>query len=301
MRFQLGEMVHNQALLQTWQQALDWIKEETEPSAVIQTWWDYYALCSVKTGRKCIPDPRDADQIDAAAAFYMSDIIEDEALEALHKNGAKYIIVDWDLVGKSPALRYISSSKAGIANYSGYISCTFSPGQSAIKPVSRIRPDTTYSMFSTLVYSCSNGRYLIFEIENGRYSPKEVYLSQDINHPRIPWREWQKKSGASILGVQTWKDILGNCLNYTEGYLNLPTYTSFVYLPGENETANGENTAEYLLSRLYFGEHLEEYKQAELADSGIEPLQKIRLVPGFESAKRNNSYYGYVKVFEVTG
>jgi hypothetical protein len=303
MRFQLGDMVYNQAFRDTWQPALDWLKEETDATAGIQTWWDYYTLCSVKSGRKCLPDSRNIEQIDDAAAFYMSGLSEDEALELLRKNGVKYVIVDWDLMGKSAALRYIASSNSGNGTYNAYTSCYFFPGQSTVKPTPRVDANNTkFDMVSTLAYSCNNGMYLVFEIVNGQYSSDNVYLSwaSDPSN-RIPWKKRQKEMGASILGPQPLKDILGNCLNYPEKYVNLPTFTSFVYLPGENETIDGKNTAEFMLSRLYFGEHLQEYKQAGLADSNIEPLQKIRLVPGFESAKQNNSYYGYVKVFEITG
>jgi hypothetical protein len=303
MRFQLGDIVYNQAFRYTWQPALEWIKEETLSTAGVQTWWDYYILCSVKSGHKCFPDSRNIEQIDDAAAFYMSDQNEDEALELLHKNGVKYIIVDWDLMGKSGALRYIASSNAGNGNYNAYASCYFSPDQSSLKPAPRIGANNTESdMVSMLAYSCNNGMYLIFEIVNGQYSSDNVFLAWASNPSnRIPWKKWQKEKGTSILGPQPLKDILDNCLNYPKKYVNLPTFNSFVYLPGRNETIDGKNTAEFMLSRLYFGEHIQEYKQAGLANSDIEPLHKIRLVPGFESSKQNNSYWGYVKVFEVTG
>jgi hypothetical protein len=301
LRFQTGDMVYSQSLEYSWQQALDWIKENTQSSAVIQTWWDYQSLCSVKSGRKCVPDSRDIKQIDDAATFYMSDLSEDDALKLLHENGVNYIIADWDLIAKGGALRYIASSKTGEGSYSGYASCYFSPDQSSVKQSPRQKANGTgIDMVNTLVFSCNNQVELVFDIVNGKYSADSVYLFQSASPSnRIPWKKWKEQTGSSILGVQSLRDILGNCLNYPDKYVNLPPFSTFVYLPANKDALDGNNTAAFMFGRLYFGEHLEEYKEAQLASDDIKPLEKIRLVPGFESS-RNNSYYGYVKVFEVS-
>ena len=301
LRFSDGGMVFSRENI-LWQPALTWIKNDTDPSSVIYTWWDYYPAISVFAERKAFPSPMSIGEIDEAARFFTGEQTEEEALVMMNKTGAKYVVIDWTMIGKSGAPRFIATSdqKTGKeGSYEGYAQCLFTPSESLIKPAPDFENKTgKVDMVSSLVFSCNNGIALLFEIRNGQYSPDNMYVWASGN--RYPWKSWRNNTGSSILGVQSFRDILGNALNYPDRYASFPTFTTLIYVPGKSETkAGGIDLGRTMFFKLYLSDHLEEYQQAGLADPGMEKPKYFKLVSGFAGDKQDSSYWGYVKVFSL--
>ncbi len=180
-------------------------------------------------------------------------------------------------------------------SYLGYAQCQFNPDPrvSTIKPVPQQNDNGGFDMVSKLYFGCNNGLGLVFEINNGAYSKSGVYV---VNQGQmVPWSAWRDSYGASILGVQSMQDILGNALNYPDKYVDFPTFNTFVYVPDED----GYNFNNVMMTKLYLGDHLQEYQQAGLADPNIQPAKYFTLVDGFLGDKADNSYYGYVKAYKI--
>jgi hypothetical protein len=156
-----------------------------------------------------------------------------------------------------------------------------------------------FDMVSTLYFGCNNGLALIFEIKNGQYSADNVYI---VSQRQIfPWKAWKESIGASVLGVQSLKEILGNTLNYPvdtttpNRYINFPTFNTLVYVP----KADGYDFNNVMMTKLYLGDYLQEYQQAGLANESIEPAKYFTLVDGFKGDKEDYSYYGYVRAYKI--
>ena len=181
-------------------------------------------------------------------------------------------------------------------SYLGYLQCQFNPDSkvSTIKPVPQQNEKGGWDMVSRLYFGCNNGQYaLLFDVKNGAYSADSVYV---VDRGQIfPWKAWKESSGASILGVQSMKDILGNALNYPDKYINFPTFNTLVYVPKQD----GYNFNNVMMTKLYLGDHLQEYQQAGLADASIEPAKHFQLVDGFLGDKSDYSYYGYVRAYKI--
>jgi len=140
---------------------------------------------------------------------------------------------------------------------------------------------------------------IIFEIKNDRVSDIKVTpiarrgerLTADKS---VSWDTWKEDRGASILGVQSLRNILGNILNYEENpdkYINFPTFTTLVYVPGK--------FSQYMVTKLYLGDYMDEYRQVELVDSSVLKPEHFELVDEFLRGKSDKSYYGYVKVYKI--
>jgi hypothetical protein len=186
----------------------------------------------------------------------------------------------------------------------GYLECSFSPEGSVVKPDPVQNGQGEFDMVSKLFFGCNQrvGSYrlgLMFDIKNGNYSIDGVsaLLVDDSGRvvQSIPWKAWRENYGASILGVQSLHDILGNALAYPDKYANFPTFTNLVYVPKEKDY----DMNKVLMTKLYLGDYLDEYQAAGLASTSIEKPKYFSLVDGFRGDRQDYSYYGYVKVYKV--
>jgi len=192
-------------------------------------------------------------------------------------------------------------------SYMGYGQCQFSPSNSVIKPVLEQNEKGEFDMVSRLVFKCNIGLGLIFEIRNGQYSPSNVYVVTP--NGQFPWQAWRDQTGASILGVQSFKDILYGALHDPElprdSIFKFDTFRSLIYVPNMVDPNTGEryNFNKVMMTKLYLGDHLEEYQNAGLADPTIEKPKYFKLVDGFLGDPRNpeddHSYWGYVRVYKI--
>jgi len=299
LRFLSGSIIYGPEPYYIWKQALNWMNENTSKDSSFLTWWDYYGLIRVHGERRAIPDPRDTVQLNKAATFY-TEATEEEAAYIAKDLGIRYVVADYDLIGKSGGLKYVSSfnDSSGQGSYTGYAQCHFSPDPklSTVNPQPVKNDKGGFDMVSQLYFECNDGMGLIFGVRNGQYSANDVYVFYQWQ--KYPWASWQNSTGASILGVQSLRDILGNALNYPEKYINFPTFTTFIYVPDDPRFGGGDYN-KVMFTKLYLGDHLEEYQEAGLANKSIQPSKYFKLVPGFEGDKADYSYYGYVKVYET--
>jgi hypothetical protein len=176
----------------------------------------------------------------------------------------------------------------------GYAQCQYSPANSLIKPTPEQNSEGGWDMVSKLVFICNNGLGIVFEVKNGVPSYEDTYIVYQ-NAQRIPWSTWMSSTNASLLGVQSINSILGNALNYPDNYANFPTFTTLVYVPSDGTY----NFNKVMMTKLYLGDHLEEYQNAGLASGSIEKPKYFSLVDGFLGDKQDHSYWGYVKIYKV--
>ncbi|RLI87798.1 MAG: hypothetical protein DRO76_01780 [Candidatus Altiarchaeales archaeon] len=176
-----------------------------------------------------------------------------------------------------------------------------------LKPQLIQNADGGFDMVSRVVFDCNIGLGLIFEIRNGQYSPSNVYVVTP--NGKFPWQTWRDRTGASILGVQSFKDILYGALHDPElprdSIFKFDTFRSLIYVPNMVDPNTGEryNFNKVMMTKLYLGDHLEEYQNAGLADPTIEKPKYFKLVDGFLGDPRNpeddHSYWGYVRVYKI--
>jgi len=297
-----------------WTPAIKWIKENTPKESVLLTWWDYYTSLSVFAEREVVPASNDRAQIFDAARFLTYVESEEDTLEIARKYYADYVVLDWTMIGKSGSPHFIATSNVtaalddpnGMGKYESYSQCAFSPKQSILKPQLRPNSEGGIDSVRSIVFACNIGGPLeeyigsiIFEIKNDRVSDIKVTpiarrgerLTADKS---VSWDTWKEDRGASILGVQSLRNILGNILNYEENpdkYINFPTFTTLVYVPGK--------FSQYMVTKLYLGDYMDEYRQVELVDSSVLKPEHFELVDEFLRGKSDKSYYGYVKVYKI--
>lgn len=294
-----------------WDDTLQWLKS-TPKNSVILTWWDYGHWIAAVSQRSSILDNVKANalMVQDIAKFHTLVENESEALKIAKRYGANYVIIDWTMIGKAGAPHFIATSNVTApyndpkreGEYMGYGQCGFSPKNSLLKP--QITPNSEGGFDSTqrIVFTCGIGGNpedyigtIIFEIENGRMKDIKVApivrseggLRLDVP---ISWDLWKKERGGSILGVQSLKTILGNALNYgTNNYVNFPPFKTLIFVPKKFNN--------YMITRLYLGVYLDDYKQVGLTD--LQPLKHFKLVDGFKGDKRDNSYWGYVRAWKI--
>lgn len=183
----------------------------------------------------------------------------------------------------------------------GYVQCSFSPGASILTATPEINSETNeIDMVQKIVFACNNGMGLLFDIRNGQYSPENVYVLVGAN--QIPWKSFRENYGSSILGIHSYKMVLGNALNYGQAnkYADFPTFTTLVYVPGKKETTQERyDLKNVMMTKLYLGGYLEEYQDAGLADPAIEKSKYFTLEEDFVGDKQDDSYWGYVRVYRI--
>ena len=299
-----------------WDPTLQWIKTQPLDDTMILTWWDYGHWIAAVSERSSILDnlKGDASMVQDIAQFHVLVEDEGEALEIAGRYGSSHVVIDWTMIGKSGAPHFIATSNVTapfddpdrMGEYESYAQCGFSPGNSVLKPQWLPNDEGGLESVRTLVFGCTIGGpsedyigAIIFEIKNGVVSSVRVtpIVSRDgrlVADNPVSWEAWRESKGASILGVQSLSNILGNALNYQENpqqYINFPTFTTLVYVP--------EKFNRYMMTALYLGDHMEEYRQAGLVDPSVQKLEHFELVDGFLGDTSDKSYYGYVRVYDI--
>ncbi len=289
-----------------WDPTLQWLKT-TPNDTVILTWWDYGHIITAVSNRVSMADNLKGVGyiVQDLARFHVLETNETKALDIARKYSADYVIIDWTMIGKSAAPHFIATSNLTTnepGESEGYGQCGFSPQNSLLKP--KLVPNSKggFDSIKKVVFMCNiAGPYeeyigaIIFDISNDKLtgttvSPVTATDRGLILNPPIPWETWKKEHNASILGIQSPRDIIGNSLNYgTDRYIGFQTFNTLVYVP--------EKFNDYMMTKLYLGDHMEEYRQFGLTD--INRLEHFNLVDGFLGDKQDNSYYGYVKAYKI--
>ena len=298
-----------------WASALWWIRNNTLPNSRILSWWDYYSAIRLLAKRESVPSSTNTDEIEDVAKFLMYIEDEDEALKLAKKYNVSYVVIDYLMLPKSYAIHFIATSnpiKEG--EKTGYGICYFSPMKSKLTPKLE-KTDKGLVSRRYIVFECSiagNPRdyiaAIVFQITNDKLTDIKVSRVDAKNRKiltdkLISWKSYQAKTNASILGVQSLEAILTNAINYEENpeahisRLISPAYNTLVYVPAKFNN--------YMLTRLYLCDYLDEYKAYGLANPSIKKLKHFKLVTGFkgdlESATQGEdlSNLGYVRVYKI--
>ncbi|OYT26755.1 MAG: hypothetical protein B6U97_03100 [Candidatus Altiarchaeales archaeon ex4484_96] len=309
-----------------WSPALNWIGQQPANTTIL-TWWDYGHWISAISKRTSIADNTKARRfiVQDLAIFHVLEENESKALEIADKYNATHVVIDYTMIGKSGAPHFIATSNLSAptddpereGEHMSYGQCKFSPANSQLEPKYESNNEGGLVRKRKLVFICNIGgdyrQYvgaISFELTNDnqgdritdvKVNPISKQGNQLMLDPEISWDIWQNEKHGSILGIHSIKLILSNALNYQDnpqGYINFPTYKTLVYVP--------EKFNNYMMTRLYLGDHLDEYQSMGLADESIIPLQHFKPLDEFAGDNVNEymtgvdkSYLGYVKIWEI--
>jgi len=287
-----------------WYPALEWMRDYTKEGTAFITWWDYGHWITSISHRDVIIDNLQADhyEIQDVARFFLNITDEDKAFETIKAyekrykelgKDLKYAVIDWTMIGKGSALHFIATGTIDPfvpGDFSNYIQCGFLQQSSTLTPRVVTDEDGKISRLRRIVFGCGwpnvhNIKGIIFDLKEDQLSGINVI---DGYSNIIPWATWIKNHDASILGVQP---LIGN---YTQpGILQLavqrpnepiyPSYRSLIYVPNEFQ--------DYMMTKLYLGDFIEEYKALGLYNRDAKRPKHFRLVQDFSG--------GFVRVYEI--
>lgn len=304
-----GEIVY-------WDPTLQWLKAQPN-NTVVLTWWDYGHWITAISHKTSIADNTKAkpEIVKDLARFHVLETNETKALAIAQKYNATMVIMDYTMIGKSGAPHFIATSNLTASydspsregEHMGYGQCVLSIGDSRIDPEYVSDGAGGFNKKRTLVFVCSIAgnysdyiRVLIFEIiDDSQINVKVNPITERNGQPTlgktITWDSWRLEHKASILGVQSPFAILGNAIAYKENpanYISFPTYTSFVYVP--------EKFNKYMMTSLYLGDYMDEYKTLGLCDPSVQKLSHFKLMDAFDgSSEADVSYVGYIRAYSI--
>ncbi len=309
-----------------WYPALKWIGQQPENTTIL-TWWDYGHWITSISNRTSIADNTKARKfiVQDLAKFHVLEENETKALMIAKKYNATHVVIDYTMIGKSAAPHFIATSNLTApytdpnreGEHMGYGTCTFSPRDSSLEPKYVSVQGEGFIKKRDIVFVCNVGgnpedyiAAINFEIvgDENKLKISDIKVRPIIrvnNELRadtwVSWRVWQSKEHSSILGIHPPSLIISNAIAYKddpEKHINFPTYRIFVYVP--------EKFNNYMMTRLYLGDYLEEYQEFGLADSSIRPLKHFELVDEFKGTNwmdfatgKDKSFLGYVKVWKI--
>jgi len=289
-----------------WEPALQFFKNQSANTAVV-TWWDYGHWLTAVSHKFVLIDnlQRDHWEIQEVAKFFMKETSEEKATDILrgyqtvYDGGEykrlfggvnlRYVTIDWTMVGKSGAMRFIATgnlTNQSNGEYNSYIQCGFTPQYSNVNGSMMTNPDGSFASVKTLVFACQqnpDGLGGVMFMLTGD-NKMNVY-AVDVSGGQVPWGTWINTHNSSLFGVMSPQDILGVCTQYSGSIDRIsPTYTTFVY--GSKDFKN------LMLAKLYFGEYIDSYRSLGLADVNWTPLRYYKKVQSFEN--------GFVDVWEIS-
>lgn len=299
-----------------WDPTLQWLKTQPE-NTVILTWWDYGHWIAAVSRKTSIADNTKANRfiVQDLAKFHVLIENETEALEIARKYNATNVIIDYTMIGKSGAPHFIATSNLTapyndtrrLGEHMGYGQCTFSPKNSQLGPKYESDGQGGFVRKRIISFVCNiggedYGEYIgavSFEIVNDeqfdvKVSPITIKQGQYALGSPVRWELWRQEHNASILGIQSPMSVLSNAIAYEENrgnYINFPTFTSLVYVP--------EKFSRYMMTSLYLGDHMDEYKQMGLCGPEVQKLEHFKLVDEFLGDTDDYSFGGYVRVYEI--
>jgi hypothetical protein len=288
-----------------WEGALQYFKTLPENTAIV-TWWDYGHWITAVSKRYVLIDnlQRDHWEIQDVARFFMRAETEEEAFKIIEKYQAAYhsepftshlgnvelseVAIDWTMIGKSGAMRFIATGNLtdqSDGEYDSYAQCGFAPQYSNVNGSLIAGDGGQFLMAKTLIYACSYNKDglggLEFKITDKSMSV--MAISQDGQ--RVPWSTWMNSYDASLFGVKSPNDILGVCIKYPDRLNNIPpSYTNFVY--------SSKRFNNFMLARLYFGENIGAFKAAGLSKVNWTQLKHFTKDKSFEE--------GFVETWKIS-
>jgi len=289
-----------------WEPALRWLEENTEETDAVLTWWDYGHWITSISHRPVLIDNLQADQfqIQDVAQFFVNKTTEEEAFEIVktydkayqefkddqgRPRRVQYVTIDWSMIGKGSALHFIATGvieNETEGSFKNYAQCQFRPEISRLSPQMIMDETGNFQAVRNIVFSCQGYvGVIIFEIvsddkgniQQPRVKVRRAFYDSGNNRPylgaEISWENWIKENDASLLGVQSPRDIL-TCAMSTgqpdQPYAcRVPTFNTLVYVP--------EEFSDFMMTRLYLGQYLNEYKALGLYNREVQPLKHFQM------------------------
>ncbi|MFH1054555.1 MAG: STT3 domain-containing protein [Candidatus Altiarchaeota archaeon] len=301
-----------------WTPALEWHRDHTKQGDAIITWWDYGHWLTAVSHRPVLIDNLQADylEIQDVARFFVNKTSEEDAFKTVEAYnqaykkynpewGLNYAMVDWTMIGKGSALHYIATGD--IANvtpgsWKNYVQCGFLPDQSQLEEKLTVEKDGSFSKNMRIAFGCQNQLFILFDISGGQLKAANVVTGYGNI---IPWSTWSAANDASLLGVQPLisspddkvPGILQCAINWRKlpagSICRLPQFTTLVYVPQEFN--------DFMLTRLYLGKYLQEYKDRGFYNREVVPLKHFREVPDIngDGVEDGEFSWGFVRTYEI--
>ena len=263
-----------------WETTLQYFKTLPTNTAII-TWWDYGHWITSVSHRFVLIDNLQNDhwEIQDVARFFMRAENEDDAFKIIQKYQDTYqkepykskfggvnlseVAIDWTMIGKSGAMRFIATgnlTNQADGEYDSYTQCGFSPQNSNINGSLTTAPDGKFIMTKMLVFPCTENKdglagVIITIGQDNSLGAQAV----DINGNRISWNAWMASKDGSLFGVKSLDEVLSVSMQYADKLQNVPpAYYNLVYGSGKFKN--------FMFARLYFSTNIESYKKAGLAN-----------------------------------
>jgi asparagine N-glycosylation enzyme membrane subunit Stt3 len=264
-----------------WESTLQYFAKAPANTAIV-TWWDYGHWLTAVSHKFVLIDNLQNDhwEIQDVAKFFMRAENEEDAMKILQKyqdvykkppysnmyqNGVNldYVAIDWTMIGKSGAMRFISTgnlTNQADGEYNSYAQCGFAPQLSNINGSLKTDANGKFSMARTLVYQCT-GNYdglagIVFTIgQDDKLSAEAV----DQYGNRVGWNVWMGSHDASLFGVKSLNEVLSVSMQYYDRLNNVPpAFYNFAYGSGKFKN--------FMLARLYFSKNIDSYKSAGMSN-----------------------------------
>lgn len=302
-----------------WEPNLVWHRDVTAPGDAIVTWWDYGHWITSESQRPVLIDNLQADyyQIQDVARFFVNKTTEEEALEMLTpyeaaygRNkadwGIKYVTIDWTMIGKGSALHYIATGDiqdVTPGSWKNYVQCEFIQEASSTTDQLKVNPDGSFTRGITLVFGCQNQHAIVFEVSD--FEITNTYVITPYRR-QIQWNTFSEANDVSILGVQSLMGlnetrlpsilacVSGRLPQQYAGVCSLPQFNTLVWVPQEFN--------DFMMTRLYLGKYLEEYRQLGYYTREPTPLKHFRQVPDYDGDGLEDGEFslGFVRSYEVS-
>jgi len=288
-----------------WESTLQYFKTNTSTNTSIITWWDYGHWLTAVSHRFVLIDnlQYDHQEIQDVARFFMKDTTEDDAYKVIEQYqgyydnnsnykqfggvGLDYVAIDWTMIGKSGAMRFIATgnlTNQADGDYNSYTQCGFAPQYSNINGSLTTDETGAFVNQQTFVFACTYNKDGLGGLEFLVRKDSLAINAIDTNGGRIPWKTWMESKNASLFGVMKPQDILSICGQYASKIQNVPpAYTNFIYGSGDFKN--------FMLARLYFGDNIDSYKQFGLANVDWKPLKHFVKDKSFED--------GFVETWKI--
>jgi hypothetical protein len=314
-----------------WEPQLEWHRDNTKAGDAVLTWWDYGHWLTAVSHRPVLIDNLQADyyEIQDVARFFMNKTSEEDAFKIVkaynqaYKDKAKgyggdfkykdqewglnYAAIDWTMIGKGSALHYIATGdieNVTPGSWKNYMQCWFEAGQSQIDEKLEVNSkDGSLSKMRHLTFNCQDQILIVFDIADDSIKDINVVTGYQTT---LPWSSWSKGTDASLLGVEPLigmnsertPSILYCAMNWNKlperSICRLPQFHTLVYVPQEFN--------DFMMTRLYLGKYLDEYKAFGLYNREVKPLVHFREVPDYDGdgTPDGEFSYGFVRSYEIS-
>lgn len=279
-----------------WESALQYFRNDVPETTSVITWWDYGHWLTSVSKRFVIVDnlQRDHWQIQDVARFFMKETDEEKAFDIIREYqgyyssepyvsmfggvNLDYVVIDWTMIPKSGALRFIATGNLtdqSDGEYVSYSMCSFSPQDSVIEDVMAVDDNGMFIQRKVLVFTCTYntdglGAVVVF-VEGNNIRIDAVTMDGN----RVPWDAWMASNGGVLFGVKSPIEIFGAVIQYADQIRRIPpTYTTLIYAP--------EGFKDLMMSRLYFGETVSMYRDLGLNDVGWNETKYFTKAKSFE-------------------